>query len=143
VTQAGESGERLFRFQLVGLMGAAVQVGTLAFLTTLCGTGYLVSTALAVETAIVHNFAWHERWTWAGRTGNDERFSQRFNRFFKFNATSGAFSIVTNVLLTYVYVQAAVTPYWLANACAIATGSLATFFIADLFVFRRVRAEVP
>src|SRR5205085_9977389 len=63
-----EMGARFARFNAVGAMGVAVQLGTLALLTRVLGWDYLVATAIAVEAAVAHNFLWHERYTWADRT---------------------------------------------------------------------------
>ena len=55
---------RWLTYNAVGLVGMAVQLGALVALTELGRLNVLVATALAVETAILHNFVWHERWTW-------------------------------------------------------------------------------
>ena len=54
------------RFIWVGAGGFMVQVVTLHALAA-AGLPYTVATALAVEAAILHNFIWHERWTWGDR----------------------------------------------------------------------------
>ncbi|SPE37485.1 GtrA family protein [Candidatus Sulfopaludibacter sp. SbA6] len=41
---------------------------SLALLDGSLGLGYLPATALAVETAVLPNFIWHDRFTWKGRT---------------------------------------------------------------------------
>ncbi len=60
---------RWLKFNLVGGMGIAVQLLMLVVLKTGLHLNYLIATALAVETAVVHNFLWHERFTWADRAG--------------------------------------------------------------------------
>ena len=50
-------------------MGIAVQLLMLVVLKAGLHLHYLVATALAVETAVIHNFLWHERFTWADRSG--------------------------------------------------------------------------
>src|ERR1035438_3026162 len=55
---------RWWRFNLVGIGGFALQLGMLWVLARLFGVHYLIATALAVEIAVLHNFAWHEAWTW-------------------------------------------------------------------------------
>ena len=59
---------RFWRFNAVGVLGFAVQLAVLALLVH-GGVHYLAATAIAVEAAILHNFLWHERWTWADRPG--------------------------------------------------------------------------
>ena len=60
---------RWIKFNLVGGMGIVVQVLVLLVLKTGLHLHYLVATALAVEAAVIHNFLWHERFTWADRAG--------------------------------------------------------------------------
>ena len=48
-------------------MGVAAQLAALAFFNRVLGLGALIATAAAVETAVLHNFIWHERYTWADR----------------------------------------------------------------------------
>lgn len=111
------------RFYIVGLLGIPVQLATLAVLARLMPAD--IATALAVETAIVHNFVWHARWTWRERRGS----------FWRFNATTGAISIVANMVLTKT-IAAMGTPLVAANAAAIAICSVATYLAASRVAFR-------
>ena len=61
-----QSAARWMKFNLVGGVGIAVQL-LMLWLLTLCGVGYMLATALAVESAVLHNFVWHERFTWIDR----------------------------------------------------------------------------
>ena len=63
---------RWLKFNFVGAVGVGVQLAMLALLVSGLGLGYMVATALAVETAVLHNFVWHERFTWADRTSSGE-----------------------------------------------------------------------
>jgi len=62
------TGYRWLKFNMVGGMGIGVQMLVLMALKTGLGLDYLVATLLAVEGAIVHNFLWHERFTWRRQT---------------------------------------------------------------------------
>jgi len=55
---------RWLKFNAVAGLGIGVQLGVLALLAGACGINYLAATVIAVETAVLHNFAWHERYTW-------------------------------------------------------------------------------
>ena len=55
------------RFNVVGGLGIAVQLATLAVLVEGLGVEYLPATFAAVGAAITHNFVWHQRWTWRDR----------------------------------------------------------------------------
>ena len=55
-------------FASVGALGLVVQLASLGALTWIARWGYLPATVAAVEIAVIHNFLWHERWTWRDRT---------------------------------------------------------------------------
>jgi putative flippase GtrA len=91
-------------FNAVGALGIMVQLAALAIFNALLDWNYLVSTAAAVETAVLHNFVWHERWTWAERiTGG---MAGTLRRLARFHMTNGAISIVGNLLLMRLFVGA-------------------------------------
>ncbi|HYI95058.1 MAG TPA: GtrA family protein [Bryobacteraceae bacterium] len=127
--------ERVFRFYAVGSIGVAVQLSALAVLTKSFSLNYMVSTALAVEMAVIHNFFWHEHWTWRGRTFEPNSLCLRMGRLWKFNVANGLVSIVINVVLTRAFVEVAGIPYMIANLMAIGSGSVMTFLINEMFVF--------
>ncbi|MGA2859356.1 MAG: GtrA family protein [Candidatus Sulfotelmatobacter sp.] len=58
---------RFSKFNFVGGIGIAVQFAALFLLKSVFNFNYLLATALAVETAVLHNFVWHERFTWVDR----------------------------------------------------------------------------
>src|SRR6516162_4069914 len=86
---------RWLKFNAVGLLGVGVQLTALTMLTKVAGVHYLIATPLAVETAVLHNFIWHERYTWRDRT----RASGAFQRLLRFHLTNGMLSLIANVLL--------------------------------------------
>lgn len=130
---------RWLAFNAVGAMGVAVQLVTLVALTEAAGLDYRVATVLAVETAILHNFLWHERWTWRDRVSAGPG---PWARLAWFNLLTGTLSISANVVFTTLYVSALDIHYTLANLLAIASCSLLNFIANDRFVFR-VRAAPP
>ncbi len=123
---------RWLAFNAVGTLGVAVQLAVLVSLTEGLGLDYRMATVLAVESAILHNFAWHERWTWRDR-GPGPR--GRWTRLAWFNLVTGALSISANVVFTALYVRTFGVHYALANLLAIASCSLLTFLVNDRFVF--------
>jgi putative flippase GtrA len=134
---------RWCRFNLVGGFGIAVQFAALVLLKSLLGFNYLVATTIAVEAAIVHNFVWHEQFTWVDRLKrnnaglkNDRRARMRsLKRFFRFNLTTGAVSLLGNLALMKVMVGRGHMNYLLANAIAIVLCSAANFLVSDEWVF--------
>jgi putative flippase GtrA len=125
--------QRWLKFNAVGVIGIGAQLAALAFFHRAVGLGYLAATALAVECAILHNFAWHERWTWrdCARPGST------VGRLLRFNCSAGLVSLVCNLAGMSVLVGAYRVPYLAANLLTITAGAIANYLAADLFVFRR------
>ena len=129
---------RWMKFNLVGGVGIAVQL-LMVWLLTTCGVGYLLATALAVESAVLHNFVWHERFTWIDRSNG--RLVQSVARLLRFNLSTGTVSIVGNLLLMRWLVGKAHLRPVIANMIAIAACSVANFVVSDQWVFRPARAR--
>ncbi len=127
---------RWLKFNAVGAMGIAVQLIVLALLKSGLRMDYLSATALAVEVAVIHNFIWHERFTWADRQGESS-----LRRFAKFNLTTGMVSILGNLLLMKWMVALFGMPYLAANAVSIAVCSVANFLVSDRAVFQVARSD--
>ena len=120
---------RWLRFNAVGAVGILVQLGLLALLTNALHVQYLAATAIAVEAAILHNFFWHERFTWADRKSGD-----CLGRLLKFNTTTGVLSIAGNLFFTKLLSDAGLG-HLAANAAAIALCSVINFLLNDRVVF--------
>ena len=124
---------RWLRFNLVGGIGIAVQLVLLFLLKSILHFNYQAATALAVETTVIHNFFWHERYTWADRARPSWRDSPL--RLLRFNLTNGAVSIAGNLGLMKLMVDLGHVNYLVANAIAIALCSLVNFVVSDEYVF--------
>jgi putative flippase GtrA len=126
---------RWLKFNLVGLIGIGVQLVALAVFRSLLQLNYLLATALAVETAVLHNFLWHQRFTWADRGSAGPM--QALLRLAKFNASNGAVSILANLILMRVLVGEFGVNYVVANLIAVTVCSIVNFLLSDRFVFER------
>ena len=124
---------RWMRFNAVGGIGIVVQLAALAVLRSWLRLDYLLATGLAVEIAVIHNFLWHERYTWADRPAT--RPMQSLVRLAKFNASNGAVSILGNLGLMWLLVGEMKVNYVAASLIAIVVCSLANFLLSDRFVF--------
>jgi len=124
------TGVRWLKFNAVGAGGIVVQLGMLAVLKSGVGLDYLLATGLAVEAAVIHNYLWHERFTWADRSRTNSWIG-----FAKFNVTTGMFSILGNVILMRALVGGAHMNYFVANILTIALCSFVNFVVSDRFVF--------
>ena len=144
---------RASRFVWVGAGGFVVQALSLHALAA-GGLPYPVATALAVEAAILHNFLWHERWTWADRVasaGVPVRRSlgeggkacsheqgcshERLARLLRFNGSTAVISIAGNVALMGLFVGGFRLPLLPANLLAALALSVLNYLSADRLVF--------
>ena len=124
---------RWLKFNLVGGIGIGVQLGCLALLKS--RMNYLAATAIAVEIAVLHNFVWHERFTWKDRPGGTR---ERLMRLLRFHLGNGAVSILGNMGLMWLFVGLIhMKRVLVANAIAIAICSFLNFALGEWFVFRQ------
>lgn len=124
---------RWLKFNSVGVLGIGVQLAVLLILKIEFHLGYLLATTLAVESAVLHNFLWHERYTWADRVQLSWRRS--LLRLLRFNLTTGAVSIAGNLALMKLLVDFGHVNFLLANGAAIVVCSFVNFVVSDRVVF--------
>ena len=124
---------RWARFNAVGLMGVVVQISILMFLRVVWNMHYLPATALAVEVAVLHNFFWHDRWTWSDRTTVAQ--TSVMSRFIRFNVTVGTVSIAQNLLLMELLVTGLNLHYLPANLLSIGSCSTLNHLFSNWLVF--------
>jgi putative flippase GtrA len=122
------------KFNVVGVLGFALQSATLFVLThTAYSISYLAATAVAVELAVLNNFAWHQRWTWRDRPSASSK--ETLSRLAKFNLTTGLVSITGNLVLMSILVGRFSVPVAGANVVTVAGCSIISFFLADRIAF--------
>lgn len=121
---------RFWRFASAGAVGFALQLGLLWLLITVMEMSYLLATAIAVEAAILANFAWHQRWTWADRPG------MAWHRLLRFHALNAVTSISSSLVLTAGLVEIAGLHPVFANMLGVVALSVVNFIGADRLVFR-------
>ena len=92
----------------------------------------LMATMIAVDIAVLHNFAWHERWTVGDRAVAHGGMARRLLRF---HLGTGLTSLVGNVIVTAAAIELLHVPTLVANAGAVAATNLANFLVADRWVF--------
>lgn len=126
------SRHRLLRFSLVGAIGIAVQLGVLAALVAM-KMNYLLATGLAVEAAVLHNFLWHQRFTWADRAGRGVRAA--FAQLLRFHLSNGLISMLGNLLLMRLFAGSLRLPVLPSNLVTIALCFVANYLASDRWVF--------
>lgn len=119
---------RFLKFGVVGGTGAGVNTAILYILSRGLGLPLLVSSATAVEMAIVSNYLLNNRWTFASHEPS-------FRRFVKFNTTSlGGFSL--NIVTVWALTRSGL--YLLAaNLAGIALAVTVNYACSVAWVWRR------
>ena len=120
------------RFAGVGLIGWGVQVVALFGLTS-AGVHYVLATALAVEFTVLHNFVWHELYTWRNTRATSA--AAVAVRLLRFNVTTAVVSIVGNVMLTALLVECLHVVPAVANALAVPVLSIVNYAVASRWIF--------
>jgi putative flippase GtrA len=119
----------------VGVAGMLVQLALLAVFNHLAPGHYLMATAAAIEITLLHNFAWHVRYTWRDRRDS----SALVARLMRFHLSNGLVSLIGIVLLMRALVGHAHLPVLAANLIAILSCSIVNFALSDLWTFARIR----
>jgi putative flippase GtrA len=126
---------RFFRFNLVGLLGIVTQLTTLFVLNRALPHHYLLTSTLAVEFTLLHNFVWHLHYTWPAESKRPTR--EPLTQLLRFHLSNGLISLLGNLILMRLLVDRAHAPVLLANALTIACCGLANFLLAHHWVFSR------
>ena len=114
------------KFAVVGAFGAVLNTAVLYVLYEWFHLPLLIASAVAVETAVISNYLWNDRWTFAAP-------SRSLHRFAKFNvsALGGlAINMLSVALLTFFGMHLV-----LANAVGIAAGFVANFRLSSTWVW--------
>ena len=125
---------RFVRFNLVGILGFGVQLAVLLGLEAM-GVPIAIATLVAVEAAILHNFAWHERWTWAGIAGGT-----RAGRLGRFHVSNGLISLAGNATVMTALTNVG-APTIAATVTAVLACALLNFVSAHLWVISHRTAQ--
>jgi putative flippase GtrA len=119
------------KFNLVGAMGMAVQLAALAAFNHWWAGHYLVTTAAALEVTLLHNFAWHLKYTWRDRRDR----SALLGQLLRFHLSNGLVSALGNLALMRILVGEAGIPVLAANAIAILCCSVVNFSLGNSWAF--------
>lgn len=120
---------RFLRFALVGLSGVLVDMTVLYLLSdpSRLGWGLTRSKLIAAELAILNNFFWNDRWTFADAAETGPA-SPRLRRLLKFNAVCGLGLMLNVIVLNALYNLLHVNRY-AANAIAIAVVTIWNYWL--------------
>jgi putative flippase GtrA len=125
---------RWLAFNGVGLLGVLVQLSVLGVLVHGFGLHYLAATVIAVETAVLHNFCWHQRWTWRDRPAASA--VKTAARLARFHALNGMVSLIGNVAIMALLGGVLQLDPLVANIVAIVSCSMVNFIASEALVFK-------
>ena len=133
-------GRRWLAFNGVGVLGVAVQLGLLTLLVHGGGLHYLAATAIAVEITVLHNFIWHQRWTWRDRPSPSAAAVAR--RLARFHLLNGTVSLFGNIAIMTVLCGTLRIDPVAANVVAIGVCSMLNFVASEVLVFKTTSVAV-
>ena len=127
--------QRWIRFNGVGALGTGLQLAIVAVLVRGAEVHYLWATAAGIEAAVLHNFWWHERWTWGDRA-RDPR-GGLGARLLRFHAANACISLVGSLVMTRILTGSLHVDPIAANIVSILACGVLNFGAAEWLVFRR------
>lgn len=130
--------KKWIRFNTIGAMGLGVQLSLLFSLRAVFDLNPFVATFIALQCALIHNFLWHQRWTWSSTRGTGKKAA--FRRFLRFTSSSGTISTIGTLGFTAILLQVVNLPYIVCNLMAIGACNIANFLFSNNFVFQPAEA---
>jgi putative flippase GtrA len=130
---------RWIRFSAGGTYGSLLQL--FALMLVMKRLPLTWATALAVELAVLHNFIWHELYTWQDRHVCGIR--ALLGRLVRFQVSNGLISIAGNVVLTNLLHEHCDVPVVIANLISIGLSGAFNFAASEWIVFANVPKSYP
>ncbi len=132
---------RFLRFIAVGLSGLVVDMSLLYLLTdaSTLALPLALGKLIAGESAIINNFFWNDRWTFADLVRTQISQRQKFRRFLKFNTICLLGLILSITFLNLIY-NFAIHDRYIANFMAIVSVTLCNYWL-NLKLSWRVTAD--
>ena len=122
------------KFNLVGAIGIAVQLSSLALFNRITRGHYLLASAAALELTLLHNFVWHLHYTWRDTT-HQRLLPATIIQLLRFHLSNGLVSLLGNLILMHLLVSQTHLPVLAANAIAILCCSSINFFLSHHWIF--------
>lgn len=130
---------RWIRFSAGGTYGSLLQLLALMVLGKWLSLAW--ATALAVELAVLHNFIWHELYTWKDR--HVSGLPALWGRLIRFQLSNGVISIAGNVVFTSLLHERFGVPAVIANVMAIGLCGAFNFAASEWLVFASAPKSYP
>ena len=125
------TGERFAKFATVGFVGTILNTFLLWLLTEVFSLYYLVSSAIAIELAILFNFVFNDLYTFRDKLDNNHYFS----RMLKFNGIA-LYSFVINLAVLYLLTAHTGLNYLVSNLIGIFTATAWNYLVVLDYIWR-------
>ena len=125
---------RWLAFNGVGALGVLVQLAAVTIFVRTLHAPYLWATAAAVESALLHNFLLHQRWTWRDRPARSAR--ELLIRLLRFHALNGLVSLAGNIVIAALLTGGLGVDPVVSNFAAILSCAMLNFVASERLVFK-------
>ncbi|MBN1175515.1 glycosyltransferase family 2 protein [Candidatus Woesearchaeota archaeon] len=125
------SNKELLTFAIVGFLGTIVNLLVMFLSVDIVHLPVLLSSAIAVEVSIIHNFLLNNFWTFTKRSIS----SSLFSRFLRFNFIS-LISLLITLVVVWLFTTYTSMWYLIAQAVGILLGFVINFLFNSRWVFK-------
>lgn len=125
--------KRILSFQLIGWIGTAVNLFILWLCYDLLSWPLLVSGALAIEIAIIHNFIWYYCWTWNDRVSFT--IQNFFTLFVRYNIVTAAIDFVIRLGILWILTEYVGIHYLISDVVGMFIAPLLKYITNDAYIF--------
>ena len=128
---------RAWKFAFVGGLGVLVNLGLLVLLSATAGLPRGAAWFLAIEASVLHNFVWHQTFTWSDR--REAGAGAWLRRATTFHLSVAGTVAINGTLFGLLSIAGA--PLILAALAGIASAAVFNFVVGDRWVFKPLSAE--
>jgi len=127
--------QRIIKFQIVAIGGTMVNMATLYLLRGRVNFPLIVSGAIAIELAIIHNFTWHYFKTWRERVSHSTK--DYFSRLLKYNIVTASIDFSVNLTFLWFLTKVVGLHYMLSNLFGMMAGPVLKYIANDMLIFHK------
>lgn len=125
--------KRILSFQFIGWIGTAVNLAVLWLCYDVLDWPLLVSGALAIEVAIIHNFVWYYFWTWNDRVVYTLR--DFLTLFVRYNIFTAAIDFFIRLGILWVLTEYFGIHYIISDIAGMFIAPLLKYITNDAYIF--------
>ncbi len=125
--------KRILSFQFIGWIGTGVNLAVLWLCYDVLSWPLLVSGALAIEVAIIHNFVWYYFWTWNDRVAFTVR--DFLTLFIRYNIFTAAIDFIIRLGILWILTEYYGVHYIISDIVGMFIAPLLKYITNDAYIF--------